>query len=512
MPNKIINLALCLLVLLAGPSSGFAHVGSPDVYLEGDAGPYHLLVSINPPAMVPGVAQVVVRVISGRVTSMTLVPVYLGTKDKGFPPSPDAMQPVPGDSQSFSGKVWLMASGSWEVRVNAEGPQGAAQMAVPVPAFARRTLPMQKGLDALLLGLMLFLAVGVVAIAAAAAREGVLKPGETPAAPQKWRGRLAAVVAAVLVLGLLALGNWWWNLEAADLKQRMLYTAPPLTAALDGTNQLTLHIGDDSWHRLRKDSWSMNLIPDHGHLVHLFLIRVPALDRFYHLHPELAADGSFHTPLPPMPAGRYQVFADYVRGSGFPETSVAEITLPDIAGLPYAGDDSGVETAAPYSSNVELRSAKIDPHPQPSSLLADSTRMVCLEGCASVKAGQLAWMRFRVEDLQGNPVADLEPYMGMAGHAELVRSDLSVFAHIHPAGSVPMAALAIVQPDSTSSMDHAAMSHADSSSSMPTASGALPPVVSFPYAFPQPGDYRLFIQTKRHGQVQTGVFYVHVAA
>lgn len=33
--------------------SAFGHVGSPNVYLEGDAGPYHLLVTVNPPAMVP---------------------------------------------------------------------------------------------------------------------------------------------------------------------------------------------------------------------------------------------------------------------------------------------------------------------------------------------------------------------------------------------------------------------------------------------------------------------------
>ena len=39
------------------------------------------------------------------------------------------------------------------------------------------------------------------------------------------------------------------------------------------------------------------------------------------------------------------------------------------------------------------------------------------------------------------PASDLEPYMGMAAHAEIIRDDLSVFAHIHPSGSVPMASM-----------------------------------------------------------------------
>ena len=34
----------------------WAHVGSPDVYFQGLAGPYHLTVTIRTPAMIPGVA------------------------------------------------------------------------------------------------------------------------------------------------------------------------------------------------------------------------------------------------------------------------------------------------------------------------------------------------------------------------------------------------------------------------------------------------------------------------
>ena len=37
------------------------------------------------------------------------------------------------------------------------------------------------------------------------------------------------------------------------------------------------------------------------------------------------------------------------------------------------------------------------------------------------------------------------------------------------------------------------------------------PEITFPYGFPQPSDYRLFLQVKRSGQVQTAVFDAHVS-
>lgn len=435
----------------------FAHIGSPDVYFEGDAGAYHLLVTVNPSAMVPG------------------------------------------DAQTFAGQVWLMASGSWEVRVDVQGAQGEGRAAVPVPASARRTLPMQKGLGVLLLGLMLFLSVGIVAIAGASAREGVLKPGAEPSPKQRRFGRIAMALASAAVVAMLALGNWWWNLSAADLKKNMIYSAPPLAASLDSPGHLALRMGDNFWHTRRKDQWSMNLIPDHGHLIHAFLLRVPAMDRFYHLHPEQQADGSFGLKLPSLPAGHYQIFADIVRGSGFPETMVTEMDLPDVTGAPFTGDDSGATAGvlSPGSASTAI------------STLPDGSRMVWVKDGLVLKRGELDWLRFQIKDAQGKPVEDLEPYMGMAGHAVFVRSDRSVFAHIHPAGSVPMASLELVQQNmgaagatmatmpTTATMDHGAMH-------------ALSPVVSFPYGFPQAGDYRLFVQIKRHGEVETGVFDARV--
>jgi hypothetical protein len=455
-------------------------------------------VTINPPAMVPGIAQVQIRVTSGTVSSISVAPVFVNGRDQGFPPSSDFLQRSEADPQWFSGKVWMMESGSWEVRVEVAGTQGAGKLAVPVPVFARRTLPMEKALGALLFGLMLFLSVGIVSIAGAAAREGGLGAATIPSASNRRLGHIAMAAAAAFVLMVLALGNWWWNAQAADLKRNMIYSTPPLRVSFNqedvnsghGVDQLTLRIDEDLWHKLRKDVWSMSLIPDHGHLMHAFLLRVPTMDHFYHLHPEQASDGAFTVKLPDMPAGKYKIFADIVRGTGFPETLVSEIDLPEVKGQPFSGDDSGVTTSPFGSSTAPVANVNIAPLP-------DGARMLWEQDKGALKAGQVSWFRFRVEDTGHQPVNDLQPYMGMAGHAEFVRSDLSVFAHVHPAGSVPMASLMIVQQDFGVPMDHGSMQ-------------SLPAEVSFPYGFPQPGEYRLFVQVKRHGRVETGVFDAHV--
>jgi hypothetical protein len=346
---------------------------------------------------------------------------------------------------------------------------------------------MQRSLAALLFGLMLFLSVGLVSMAGAAAREGALDPSATPTTHNRRVGRIAMAVSGGLVITILGLGNWWWNVQAADLRHTMLYSAPPLAVSFDGRDHLSLRMEEDFWHKTRKDQWSMSLIPDHGHLLHLFLLRVPAMDRFYHLHPEPVSEESFTAKLPSLPSGNYKVFADIVRGTGFPETMVSEINLPDVTGAQFSGDDSGV-SASTFESPLQTTSV---------SLLPDGGRMILEQDGAAWRAGQTCWLRFHIEDAGHHLADDLEPYMGMSGHAEFVRSDLSVFAHVHPAGSVPMASLMMAQRDSGLPMDHHYMHD-------------LPAEISFPYGFPQPGNYRLFVQIKRHGEVETGVFNAHI--
>ena len=66
-----------------------AHVGSPDVFFEGDAGPYKLLVTIRPPQVVPGMAEIEIRSLSPEVRQIQVVPLRLGFRGEQFAPVPD---------------------------------------------------------------------------------------------------------------------------------------------------------------------------------------------------------------------------------------------------------------------------------------------------------------------------------------------------------------------------------------------------------------------------------------
>jgi hypothetical protein len=529
-------LAWVAVLLLIAPAG--AHVGNPDVYFQGAAGPYHLIITMRTPQMIPGTADVEILSSTPGISKITVVPLYIVGPGAKYPPVGDLLAQSNEDPQYFSGKIWLMESGSWQVRVQVEGAQGAGELAVPVPAAARRTLPMQKSLGILLFALMSLLVVAIISIVGAARREATLPPGESPSAERSRRGRWVMLAAAVVVFGILYFGNWWWNSEASAKTRQMIYKPPPLDVTLDPNGKLLLKMGESAWHRDRPETVMTNLIPDHGHLMHLFLLREPGMDRFYHLHPQLvplepglhANPGiSFETDLPAVPAGRYQVFADVVRESGFPDTMIAEINLPDIPGVALTGDNSAAASPplsaaaanANYdgdsnrtsAANVAAEKASITPEGA-TATLPDGYRMIWERGTAPFVANHFVWLRFRLETPDGKPVSDSEPYMGMAGHAEIVNSDRTVFAHIHPDGSVAMAALELTQKNSASgNAGTNAQTEANAGGNMAGMDMSMTPrsaEVSFPYGFPKSGEYRIFVQMKRGGVIETGVFDTQV--
>src|SRR5262249_48756688 len=127
--------------MLALPLS--AHVGSPDVFYQGSAGPYKLQVTIRPPQAVPGVAEIEIRSLSPELRQIHILPLRL-TRQPQFTPVPDLARPDRQDPQYYTGALWLMATGSWQVRIDAEGSLGPGSLAVPVPALPQRVLSMQR--------------------------------------------------------------------------------------------------------------------------------------------------------------------------------------------------------------------------------------------------------------------------------------------------------------------------------------------------------------------------------
>src|SRR5690349_5457843 len=148
---------IALLVAAAFPAR--AHVGSPDVFYEGKAGPYPLFVSIRVPQVIPGVAEIQIRSEAGDARTIRVVPMRLAGPGSNLPPTPDLAVESKDDPQFFTASLWLMESGALQVRVIVDGAHGHGEVSVPVPSSAQRTLPMQKPLAGLLLALMLLLAV-----------------------------------------------------------------------------------------------------------------------------------------------------------------------------------------------------------------------------------------------------------------------------------------------------------------------------------------------------------------
>ena len=484
------------------------------MYLEGKAGPYQLFVTVRPPQVIPGVASLEIRSESRGVQQIRAVPVPIAGPGAKFAPVADSLRRSKEDPQFFTGSLWIMAPGSWQVRINASGDKGEGSISIPVPSASLRTKRMQAGIGALLGLLGLFLVGGMVSIAGAAVRDAKLAPGEQPSMTAQKKGRLAMCVAGVVLLGVLWAGNVWWNSEARNYG-RTVYRPTQMHASLDRNGTLNLQLVDSGWlapppalkGRPRRFSFLIfrhdldDLVPDHDHLMHLYAIRQPGLDAVFHLHPDPSGPGAFQLQLPAMPAGRYRLYADIVHANGFPETPVAEMSIP--AGLPsrpLSGDDASA-TAIDWMHSSASKTFT----------LPDGYRMDWIRDGKPLRAHEGRSFRFRLLDPHGNAPTDMQLYMGMLGHAAFVKTDGTVFAHIHPMGTASMTALSLAQRTGaqagTTDMSGPAMKDMDMND-MPgmDMTPSLPNEVNFPYGFPAPGSYRIFVQMKHGHTVETGVF------
>ncbi len=545
---KILKPFFLLMLILIGTKT-FAHVGSPGVVYEGKAGPYTIMVNIMPPDVIPGTANVSVYLENQGIKTVSVQPVYWYAGDKGSPKADEAL-PVKGSLNQYQALVWMMEDGTASMKITVDGALGKGTVLIPVMAVSTAQRVMPKSLGWVLAGLAALLVILMVTIIGASVSDGLTKPGMVNV-PNIRRKKLTGMAVSFLVLGLMLYGGLkWWNSWSSDYK-KYLYRAPQAgSSILNYDQQQVLHFKIDS-NSLKATHKSMSfIVPDHGKLMHLFMVRENSLDVFAHLHPFRKDSLNFFAVLPDMPEGRYLVFADVVRWNGFTETISDTVEIPKKTLVKTASaklysafftdpDDTYVisNSSNQTVNNFPGKTVLLCGNPGESMQLLDGSSAVW-EHAANVpfEAGKAYPLTFAIHDPSGAAVK-LEPYMGMAGHAVIIKYDGSTYMHLHPVGTFSMASQEIIQdrlkgnlkvpvaPNPTRFRDSIdreilkirKMTEAGRNkylmASMPAM--VMPPgskhnpkdaMVTFPYAFPSAGKYRIWVQMKRNGKILNSAF------
>ena len=105
--SRHVSLAVVLCALVS-----MAHVGSPDTFFSGQAGPYNVRISVRLPGVIPGSAQVTVRVLDAKNAGDYRVGVRAGQWNVGLDGAPPAerARPVPGNPMLFAAEIWFMTA------------------------------------------------------------------------------------------------------------------------------------------------------------------------------------------------------------------------------------------------------------------------------------------------------------------------------------------------------------------------------------------------------------------
>lgn len=535
---------LFLGILFLGLPISQSHVGSPGVVFEGTAGPYNILVSVDPPDVIPGIAEVSIYASDPDITNIQVKPIYWGVGDEGSPKS-DPMNPVPGVPGQFEGIVWFMSSGTASIAVYVDGEKGSGEAVVPIMASATAQKEMDASLGWTLAGLGIFLVILMVTIISSSVGLGIVEPGQE-GENLKRKKLIGGIVATAFMLLILYGGKSWWDSESASYK-RWMYRPPLANTWVEqenGSRIMTFQV--DSLSIKDRNRLPMKyMVPDHGKLMHMFIIKEGTLDVFAHLHPKRVDPLTFKVELPEVPEGRYYVFGDIVRRNGYTETISDTLDIPALVAEETITQDSTwydpddtfiVSTAVDQDVDNNLPSdILICGKPGVETPLLDgSTAVFEYQPNQSFIAGKVYPLTFAINDPEGNP-AELEPYMGMMGHAVVFRKEGGVYVHLHPVGNYSMASQQIIEDRIAEDTPRPVIAQEadvfyDSVDQVVTQLAMLSEeertnvlmqgmehtglgeheehgaTVTFPYAFPQEGDYRIWIQMKRNGKVLNSSF------
>lgn len=224
-----------------------------------------------------------------------------------------------------------------------------------------------------------------------------------------------------------------------------------------------------------------DLVPHHDALMHLIVISADG-GFFLHTHPARLAPGHYQIGFTPDRPGIYQVALEVERKDSGSQMVMQTL---EVGGLAQPADQvsfPGLET----QQLIEGIQAQISASRNP------------------IIANKPATLTFHfVRD--GQPVKDIQPWLGMAGHL-LMRSPDGVFlAHVHAAGSMSV-------PASVPPSLPALLGGSEANSTGITPEARFGPDIQFVYTFPRQGTYQAWMQFQYAHQIITIPFQIEVFA
>lgn len=180
----------------------------------------------------------------------------------------------------------------------------------------------------------------------------------------------------------------------------LIVTSNPAKPTALTTTKLRLMLHDSSG-QMAKD-----FEPVHEKLAHFIIVK-EGLDQFAHLHPVVKADGMMTVDYTFPVGGTYYLFLDHKEKKKPQSTAQAMIEVEGNAPAPQ-----------PLVPNV------------PGTLKGDG--LDARVTLAPSEGSSAQTMTFLVTDSAGNPVNDLQTYLGAMGHLVVLSANAKEYVHAHP--------------------------------------------------------------------------------
>lgn len=445
------SVALGLLLLLSvfgAPALARAHGGNtgPIQVVTQSVGPYELAIMLELPSSAP--ATVFIDTTPQQPIDGVTLRFRAAPRGQPFEGRPAAeVRGDPGPLKVYYSQLELEQAGDWELEVRAEGPQGSGAARIPFTVTVVPISGSSLGLFAVVGVLALLLITGIV-VPAVAGQRGRAAPG--------WLTKLInqGIFACVVVGAVLGVQQFIETLRTAQPAPaggrphaNLALATYPAVPLVGQPMTLTLNLSDGGTGLPVDD-----LVSHHEALLHLVVLDQSG-GFMAHLHPARVAPGRFVADLTPDRPGRYSAYAEIARIDSGTQVIAREFLVSgnSTARAP-AAQGFGVRTDGPLQ--IDVRSSA-DP----------------------LRAGSQATLTFRFVQA-GQPVLDIQPWLGMAGHLIARSDDGAIFGHIHAA-----------EPATPPGQAGSGVRYG--------------PDIRFASTFPQPGRYQLWAQFKHNDRIVT---------